>query len=160
MPPACFLNAAGWHGAAVTDEGSPRAKASFCRFPAPRGPSSAPFGGTFPQRGKAFRLGNCRGPNNHQGSALKRGNRGTPTPLMGQPHNLTKQTGQAPHNRPKGVLRTLVLSGLLVTFLPREKSPAGGKEGRKYRRVPTKRKAPRQRVPISHPPPVGRSTAP
>ena len=42
---------------------------------------------TFPQRGKAFRLGNCRGPNNHQGSALKRGRRGTPTPLQGQPEN-------------------------------------------------------------------------
>ena len=49
------------------------------------------------------------------------------TLLMGQPHEVTTPMGQATHNRPKGVLRTLVLSQLLVTFLWREKSPAGGK---------------------------------
>ena len=54
MPPACFLNAAGWHGGAVTDEGSPRAETSLYRYPILCGPSSASFGGTFPQRGKAL----------------------------------------------------------------------------------------------------------
>ena len=34
-----------------------------------------------------------RSPNNHQGSALKRGNRGTPTPLQGQPHKTTETNG-------------------------------------------------------------------
>ena len=43
--------------------------------------------------GKASVQYNCRGYNGHQGSALKRGNRGTVTPLQCQPHNLPIQTG-------------------------------------------------------------------
>ncbi len=148
-----------WHGGAVTGEGNAIEKlytsskekskililrkiaSESLKYASIPFPSSAPFGGTFPQ-GKAFRLGNCSGLNDHQGSALKRGRRGTPTPLMGQPHQTAEKTVQISHNRGKGVLRTLVLSGLLPTFLPREKSAAGGKEGRKHRRVLTKRTRP------------------
>ena len=42
-----------WHGEAVTDEGNPRAEIPSYRYRIPCGPSSASFGGTFPQRGKA-----------------------------------------------------------------------------------------------------------
>ncbi len=58
-------------------------------------PSSASFGGTFPQ-GKAKR---SRGSYNHQGSAPKRGNRGTVTPLQGQPHKVTNSRNKTFHNR-------------------------------------------------------------
>ena len=52
-----------------------------------------PAAATFPQ-GRAFVWCNCRGYNNYQGSAPKRGNRGTVTPLQCQPYNLTAQTEQ------------------------------------------------------------------
>ena len=39
-----------------------------------------PAAATFPQRGKAFVWCNCGNLNNRQGSALKRGNRGTRSP--------------------------------------------------------------------------------
>ena len=65
---------------------------------------------TFPQRGKAFRLGNCRGPNNHQGSALQARGEGNSDPLAGSAGKPPKYTVQISPNRPKGVLRTLVLS--------------------------------------------------
>ena len=47
-----------------------------------------------PPAGEGFDGCNCRSYNNHQGSALKRGNRGTPTPLQGQPHRVTTKTEQ------------------------------------------------------------------
>ena len=58
--------------------------------------------------GKAFVWCNCRGYNNHQGSALKRGNRGTVTPLppsavQGNDTNGTR----LPIIGNKGVLRTI-----------------------------------------------------
>ena len=81
------------------------------RCSVPRGPSSV----TAPPRhlppgGKALVWCNCRNPYHHQGSALKRGNRGTPTPLHPSAVKASRKMGQTAHNRPKGVLRTLVLS--------------------------------------------------
>ena len=49
------------------------------RYPAAAFPSSAPFGGAFPQ-GKAFRR---TSPNNHQGSALQARKQGNSDPLAG-----------------------------------------------------------------------------
>ena len=77
--------------------------------------------------GENFRAGNCSGFCNHQGSAPKRGRRGTRTPrccvrgrkpLQGHQDDQYKET--------KEFLEPLVLSQLLVTFLWREKLPAGG----------------------------------
>ena len=75
----------------------------------------------FPQRGKALAY---RLPNRSARSAAQKqkmtqnGVTGTKLPCICLP--------DYPVLVRKGVLRTLVLSGLLVTFLPREKSPAGG----------------------------------
>ena len=72
--------------------------------------------------GKSYSIGNCRSPNNHQGSAPKRGNRGTRSPRCCVSGTQTKQEHQDnQHKETKESLEPLVLSGLLPTFLPREK---------------------------------------
>ena len=80
---------------------------------------------TFPQGGKAWmvQMQRPQQPPRERAEARKQGNS---DPLAESAGTAPENTVQTPHNRPKGVLRTLVLSGLLVTFLPREKSPAGG----------------------------------
>ena len=71
MPPACFLNAAGClrrrRMRARTVQGIGRRKSLPLGSPHPSRLRRA----TFPQRGKAFDGCKCRGPNNHQGSALQ-----------------------------------------------------------------------------------------
>ena len=81
---------------------------------------------TFPQGGKAWmvQMQRPQQPPRERAEARKQGNS---DPLAESAGTAPENTVQTPHNRPKGVLRTLVLSGLLVTFLPREKSPAGGR---------------------------------
>ena len=107
-----------------------------------------PAAATFPQ-GKALAWCNCRGPYNHQGSAPKRGNRGTVTPLHPSAAQSNDTNGtRLPIIGSKGVLRTLVLSEFspsrsevfrsatersealgaeMVTFCSFKKSPAGGR---------------------------------
>ena len=66
-----------------------------------------PAAATFPQ-GKALAWCNCRGPYNHQGSAPKRGNRGTVTPLHPSAEQSHDTNGtRLPIIGNKGVLRTI-----------------------------------------------------
>ncbi len=123
MPPACFLNAAGCpSGHTGEDEGSPRAETFFYRYPAPRDPSSGASRHLLPA-GEGLRL---RQPTTSARSAA----------LQAEDDPNRRHSYKAPAKSlpdfpvpvgKKGVLRTLVLSQLLVTFLWREKSPAGGK---------------------------------
>ena len=72
--------------------------------------ASSATGGASPlsPQGKALVWCNCRGPNDHQGSAPKRGNRGTVTPLLlsAAQGNDTNGT-RLPIIGNKGVLRTI-----------------------------------------------------
>ena len=77
--------------------------------------------------GENFGAGNCRGSNNHQGSAPKRGNRRRQSPRRSVRGTQSLQEHQdKQYKETKESLEPLVLSQLLVTFLWREKSPAGG----------------------------------
>ena len=66
----------------------------------------------FPPRGEGFSLGNRRNPNNHQGSALKRGRRGTVTPLLRQKNQTTPEQQDKQEQEIKEFLEPLVLSQL------------------------------------------------
>ena len=97
---------------------------------------------TFPQGGKALDGCNCKSPYHHQGSALKRGRRGTVTPLLRQKYKPTPEQQDEQDQEIKESLEPLVLSQLspsrsevfrsateqsealsaeMPTFVPREK---------------------------------------
>ena len=102
--------------------------------------------------GKSVSIGNCRILNNHQGSAPKRGNRGTRSPrcCVSGTQSPNRASGLTVQGN-KGVLRTLVLSQLLVTFLWREKSPAGGINTYQYTVGQKRTSSPRQKRKTKNP---------